>query len=198
MRARLPAAALVAILLPAVGSGADWTLARSAHFEIYSQEGEGEARTALQWFEQLRATVRQETGLDVGGHNAVRVIGFRSESEYASYRMTPLADAYFVGGGERDYIVMPGLGEDRFPMAAHEYAHLIQHAAATHLPPWLSEGMADVFSTVRMDKHGSRIGGEVPGRLATLRHNAWMPLAQLLALPANSPLRRDRVASELF
>jgi tetratricopeptide (TPR) repeat protein len=198
MPTSLKAVFLAALLLPAMAAGADWAVARTGRFEVYAQDGEAPARAALLWFEQLRATVRQETGLDVSGRGAVRVIGFHSETEYSRYRMTPTADAYCVGTGERDTIVMPSLGDGSFPMAAHEFAHLIQHAAASRLPPWMSEGLADVFSTVRIDKRGSRIGGEVPGRLDTLRRNAWMPLAQLMALPANSPLRDRRAASELF
>jgi tetratricopeptide (TPR) repeat protein len=173
-------------------------VARDGQFEIYSQAGEVQARAALQWFEQLRATVRQEAGLDFTGRNPVRVIGFGSESEYAPYRMAPMADAYYVGTGDRDYIVMPSLATRSFPTAAHEYAHLIQHAAGSHLPPWLNEGLADLLSTVRIDQRGTWIGGEVNARTNILRHRAWMPLAQLMTLPANSPLRDERNPSQLF
>jgi tetratricopeptide (TPR) repeat protein len=189
---------LAALLLPALGVAADWTLARNTHVEVYSQDGEAAARSALHWIEQLRATVRQETGLEVAGRTPVRVIGFHSETEYARYRMTPTADAYFVAAGDRNYIVMPSLGEEALPLVAHEYAHLIQHAASRRFPPWLSEGLADLFSTLRIDRRGSRIGGALPGRLAVLHHTHWMPLEQLMTLPANSPLRDQRATSALF
>ncbi len=195
----MPAPRLLAVLLlPAIGVAADWTVARNAHFEVYSQDGEAPARGALRWLEQLRATVRQETGVDVAGHTPVRVIGFHSETEYARYRMTPTADAYFMAAGDRNYIVMPSLGEETFPLAAHEYAHLIQHAASRRFPPWWSEGLADLFSTLRIDRRGSRIGGPLPGRLSVLRHTRWMPLEQLMSMPANSPLRGQRATSALF
>ena len=189
---------LAVLLLPVLGVAADWTVARNAHFEIYSQDGEAPARAALRWFEQLRATVRQETGLAGAGPTPVRVIGFHSETEYARYRMTPTADAYFVAAGDRNYIVMPSLAEEAFPTAAHEYAHLIQHAAARRFPPWLSEGLADLFSTLRIDRRGSRIGGPLPGRLSVLRHTRWMPLEELMSMPADSPLRGQRATSALF
>jgi tetratricopeptide (TPR) repeat protein len=181
-----------------VCAGADWVVARDGRFEVYSQEGEATARMALRWFEELRATVMQETGLDTSGRNAVRVIGFRSESDYARYRPSPAADAYYVATEDRDYIVMAALGEGSFTVASHEYAHLVQHAAASHLPAWLSEGLADVFATLRIDKRGSRIGGESPTRLNVLRHSRWMALRQLLAVTEHSAVREDRAASELF
>ncbi len=189
---------LAALLLPALGLAADWSVARDSHFEVYSQEGETQARSALGWFRQLRAIVQQETGLDIAAPVPVRVIGFRTDSDYARYRITPLADAYFVASGDRSYIVMPSLADDAFPTAAHEYAHLVQHVAATRYPPWLSEGLADLFSTLRIDRRGARIGGELSGRLATLRHLKWMPLDELMALPADSPLRALRAYSEIF
>ena len=183
---------------PAIGSGTDWAVARDGQFEIYSQAGEAPARAVLQWFELLRSLVRRETGLDLTGGNPVRVIGFSSGRAYEPYRMAATADAYYVGAGDRDYIVMPSLGNGSFPTAAHEYAHLIQHAAGSHLPPWLREGLADMLSTVQVDRHGTRIGGDVARRTNILRHRAWMPLAQLTALPASSPLREDRSVSQLF
>jgi tetratricopeptide (TPR) repeat protein len=186
----------VALLLLPAAAASDWTVARNGRFEIYSQEGEASARSALEWFEQLRAAVRQETGVDVSGRNPVRVIGFASDAEYSRYRPGPAADAYIVRAGDRDIIVMPSLGEGSFPTAAHEYAHVIQHSMERHLPPWLSEGLADLFSTLRIDKRGGHVGGEVPGRLNVLRRGAWIPLDRLMAMP--EPVHGDRGSAEMF
>jgi hypothetical protein len=40
-----------------------WHLTRSEHFELYSQGDDSAARSALLWFEQLRAFYLQKTGL---------------------------------------------------------------------------------------------------------------------------------------
>ncbi len=189
---------LLTALMPALGSGADWVVARDGQFEVYSQSGEAPARAVLRWFEQLRALVLQETGLDLGGRSPVRVIGFSSEREYEPYRMSATADAYYVGAGDRDYIVMPSLGRGSFPTAAHEYGHLVQHEAGAHLPPWLREGLSDLLSTVHIDQQGTRVGGDVPARTNVLRHRAWMPLEQLMGMPKDSPLRENRNVSQLF
>jgi hypothetical protein len=198
MRDAIGAAFLFVALLPAMGSGADWTIARDGQFEVYSQAGEAPARAALQWFEQLHALVLQETGLDLRGRGPVRIVGFSSEREYEPYRMSNTSDAYYLGAGDRDYIVMPSLGRGSFPTAAHEYAHLIQHAAGSNLPPWLREGLAEMLSTVHIDPQGCRIGGDVAARVNVLRHRAWMPMEQLLTMPASSPLRENRSVSQLF
>lgn len=178
-------------------SSSGWTLVQSKHFDIYSQAGEVSARSALMWFEQLRA-IFQQAGLDLDGRPAVRVIGFRSTKEYDRYRLRPTSDAYYVGTESRDYIVMPTLEPDRFGIAAHEYAHLILHVAGEHLPPWLAEGLAEFFSTIRIGATGCQIGSDLPIHSQTLRSRSWIPLKELLALPEDSPLRERREDAELF
>jgi tetratricopeptide (TPR) repeat protein len=194
---------LVAYLPLARGaSNKQWTLVRSPHFEVYSQAGERDGRSALLWLEQLRAffvrTSAAQAGPDLESHGPVRVIGFQSAKEYAAFRLQAAADAYFVGGEAIDYIVMPRLGPEEFGVAAHEYAHLVLHSLRLRLGPWLAEGVAEFFSTVRISENGGLIGGDLPMRTRTLRQRPWIPLAQLLALPANSPIRADRNTADVF
>ena len=185
MRA-LAVAAVAAGLSPAAlpqtagpASAAGWKLARSAHFEVYSQAGDQPARAALAWFEQLRAFLVRHTGLLLEGRRPVRVVGFRSPREYEPYRIRPFSTAHYAGTESRDYIVLPALSPDRFGTAAHEYAHSVLHAGGFLLPRWLAEGLAEYFSTVRISGRGSTIGGDLPERSRVLRTGQWIPLARL-------------------
>lgn len=157
----------------------DWTVAASAHFRVYSQTGEGHARSALQWFEQLRAFF-QRTGFALDGRPPVRVIGFRSQRDYDQYRLRPAADAYYVGTESSDCIVMPSLRAEQAGIAAHEYAHLVLHANSLELPAWLGEGLAEYFSTLQIGERNTKLGGDLPMRSQILQRSAWMPLSQLL------------------
>ena len=175
-----------------------WSLARSNHFEVYSEASPEAARAALAWFEQLRAFFLAQTGLKLDQRAPVRVIGFRSEAEYQQYRLRSTSDAYYVGTGAHDYIVLATLNTSASGFAAHEYAHLILHACELKLPPWLEEGLSEFFSTVRFGEHSSNLGGDLPARSQSLRRDPWIPLSQLLALPADSPLREDRQFAAMF
>jgi tetratricopeptide (TPR) repeat protein len=177
---------------------ADWTLARSAHFEVYAQAAPEDTRSVVLWFEQLHAFFLRQTGLPLDSRPPLRIIVFGSAAEYEPYRIGPTADAYYVATESRDYIVMPHRGPGDFQVAAHEYWHFVEHAGTLQLPPWLNEGLAEFFSTVRLDGSASLAGSEPPGRSRILRSRTWMPLAELLALPADSPRRDDREASDLF
>jgi len=185
------AAALVAACAPA----ADWDRARSAHFDVYSQAGPQTARPLLIWFEQLRAFFEQQTGFKLGGWPPLRVIAFRSTADYEPYRLRPTADAYYVGTESRNYIVMPNSTDLR--VAAHEYWHFVEHAGALQLPPWLNEGLADLFASVRLGERGAP-PAQIESYYRTLRTQEAIPLAALFATTAESPLRAERRSSDLF
>ena len=175
-----------------------WTLARSAHFEVYSQEGPAAARSAIVWLEQLRSFLAAQTGWKPDPARTVRVVGFRSAREYQPYRLRTASDAYYAASESRAYIVMATLGAANFGPLAHEYAHAVLDSAGLRLPPWLSEGLAELMSTARIGARGSTLGGDLPGRSLELRNRRWMALPQLLELPAESPLRSDRDGASLF
>ena len=80
----------------------------------------------------------------------VYVVVFGSEKEYAPYRFNEFATAYYFGGADRDYIVMGRTGEQAAQIAVHEYVHLVARHAGLKFPPWLNEGIAELYSTIRM------------------------------------------------
>jgi tetratricopeptide (TPR) repeat protein len=198
------AALLLTICLPVAGGApnSQWTLVRSSHFEVYSQSSERDGKRALLWLEQLRAFFVglgvAQSGRDLESHGPIRVIGFRSPSEYAAFRLRPAADAYFIGGETTDYIVMPQLSSAEFGLAAHEYGHLVLRSFGLQLPPWLAEGIAEFFSTVRIGEQGCSIGGDLPMRALALRRGPWIPLERLLGATKDSALFADRNDMSVF
>ncbi len=185
-------------VLSAASPALAWSVARSEHFEIYAQAGPREALAAHQWFAQLRAFFAAQTGAPVSGRPRLRVIGFASTQEFAPYRLRPASDAYYIGADNRDYIVLPGLTPREFRMAAHEYAHLTLHAAGARLPAWLSEGLAEFYSTLEFSANTGTLGGEIAAHTQTLRRRPWLPVESLLAAPREMPGRLNRDEAALF
>ncbi len=175
-----------------------WSVARQGNLEVYSQRGAQDASAILVWLEQLRSLVKDRLGFDLPNDRPVSVFGFQSKSEYEPYRLRATSDAYYVATDSHDYIVLPFLGTRSLATAAHEYAHLVSHAAGGHLPPWLGEGLADVFSTVRFTRSGPQLGGEPFERMVVLRNRRWLPLQTLLSLPSDSALRNTRAGTDIF
>lgn len=173
-------------------------MARSEHFEVYSQTGEQRARAILNWYEQLRAFFAAMGGPKAARSATVRVIVFASEQEYGPYRLRSTADAYYVGGESQDSIVMGTGDPSKFGLAAHEYAHLVLRDSEPRLPPWLKEGMAEFFATLRIREHATGLGGVLPGRLQTLRRRTWMPIAELMAISEEAQEHQQRSEADLF
>ncbi|HWF47476.1 MAG TPA: hypothetical protein VG168_10760 [Bryobacteraceae bacterium] len=165
---------------------ASWTVGHSPHFTIYSEGGNDDARTALLWFENLRAFFLTHTDFKIDDSRQVFVIAFRSTQDYAPYRLRENVDAFYVGEDERDYIVLPALSPNNYGLAAHEYAHLAFHSAGLHLPFWFGEGLAEYLSTVHVGERKSGIGGDLPARSQILARKTWIPLPALLAKPVGS------------
>lgn len=163
-----------------------WRLARTPHFEVYSDAGLDSTLSLLEDFERLRAFFERETGLITPQSRAVRVVCFASRQEYKSFSLRPAADAYFLGTEDREYIVMPAGSANRRSVAAHEYVHALMRASGSGYPEWLREGVAEVFSSVSITEHESTVGGDVRARLELLRRTQWLPLAELAAPGAHN------------
>ncbi len=175
-----------------------WRLTRSDHFEIYTQTNDQRARAILIWFEQLRTFFEQQGGSNIMSSPPVRIIVFASEREYQPYRLRSTADAYYAGTGSQNYIVMGSDDPIKFGLAAHEYAHLVLRNSGLQLPPWLKEGLAEFFATLRITGQATELGGPLPGRLRTLEGRTWMPVADLMSLSEESQRRQERSTADLF
>lgn len=190
---------LVAIGAPLCATAAPaWRLTSNNHFQLYSETSDERARTILGWFEQLHAFFDQEGGGGKSISAPVKVMVFSSEAAYQPYRLRTAADAYYVGSKGQDYIVMSGGDPDTFALAAHEYAHLALRDWGLRLPPWLKEGLAEYFATLRIGDHTVEIGGPRLGRMQTLRRRTWMPLADLTAVSDEDQARLERDRTDLF
>lgn len=176
-------------------AGTGWTLARTAHFEVYAHSG-GDARHMAAWFERLRVFFEQQTGVNVDSRVPLRILAFSSVEEYAPFRRSPTADAYYAVNDDGDFIVLPDPNEDQ--LAAHEYWHFVSHTANLHLPLWLNEGLAEFFSTVQWDARGGRVGAAPPRHISLLRHSFWIGLPVLLSMAGDATALQERGNAEMF
>jgi len=192
--AALAVFSLSAPILVSAAPASPWRLTRSEHFEIYAQTTDQRARAILTWFEQLRSFFQQQNAGETGP--PVRVILFATEEEYQPYRLRTTADAYFVGSRNQDYIVMGTDDPVKFGLAAHEYAHLALRDSDRHLPPWMKEGLAEFFATLRITEHATQLGGALPGRVRTLQRRTWMLVTDLMSFSAQSS--EERSTMDLF
>lgn len=165
---------------------------RSENFEVYSSAGEGNTRETLRIFERVRSFFLQATKRSEGKEAPVYIVGFNSDKEYAPYRINEFAAAYYHPGADRDYIVMGRVGNETFPVAVHEYVHLVVRHAGLNFPPWLNEGLAELYSTLKPRGNQIMMGDLIPARRYALLTEKWVPLATILEADRDSPYYNEK------
>jgi tetratricopeptide (TPR) repeat protein len=187
-------AACIYGLLTAAASAAEprWIRIQSPNFELYSTASEKTARETLEQFEQVRAFFLNTLPTKDQKPLPVRIVAFNSLKEYEPYRANEFATAYYHPGSERDTIVMSHGGSENFPTAIHEYVHLVMQHAGVNAPPWLNEGLAEFYSTLRQLGSKVVVGEVIPGRLAELQTTKWVPLSVILAADGSSPYYNEK------
>jgi tetratricopeptide (TPR) repeat protein len=192
MRKILSFAGLMTVLSSAQGADPKWIRMPSGDFEIYSSAGEGDTRRVLQYFERVHSFFDQGTGGPSQKREPVRVIVFGSAKEYEQYRLNAIAIAYYTHIAERDYIVLGSVNDNAFPIAVHEYVHLVAQNVGLKLPPWLSEGMAEVYSTLRTTGEKVIVGTPILARMQALSREKWVPLSIILAADHDSAYYNEK------
>jgi len=178
---------------------APWVRVATANFELYTTAGEDAGRGLILRLERLRAVMqpilgwrgesRDEWRGDVRDERErpVCVIAFGSRDEFQPYAPIGRSVGFFLPGARRDFMVLGGASAES-RAAAHEYAHLVMARSGFRLPPWLNEGLAELYSNLEEGRSEPRmaIGRFIPGRVLSLRRGAWIGLARLISAEANS------------
>src|ERR1043166_7301618 len=169
-----------------------WLRMKSANFELFTTAGEPSGRDLIRHFEQVRSFFAQAFKIQGSAAHPAVVIAFRSEKEYEPYRPNQVAAAFFQGGPAHDFIVMQSASSENYPVAVHEYTHLLVRESNLRVPLWLNEGLAELYSN--LEPQGSKIivGKVIRGRAQPLMTEKWIPLRALLAVGHDSPLYNEK------
>ncbi|HME09100.1 MAG TPA: tetratricopeptide repeat protein, partial [Bryobacteraceae bacterium] len=198
MRLTLRLLLFLVSFVPELAGEEHWIRLTTPHFELYSTASEKKAREALLFFEQVRSFFLETSGSKKAPEFPVRIIAFNSEKQYAPYRARSTAFAYYTSSRMRDYIVMQDASGEHYPVALHEYTHLVLRHTGLKLPPWINEGWAEVYSSLKPTGKQVAIGAILPGHIQQLRNNRWIPLSTLTRVDQNSPLYNERDRVGLF
>src|SRR3984957_1132130 len=182
----------LAFIAFSLAADARWIRLRSAHFEMYTTASERSARETLKYFEQVRSFFQQGMGSIPGKALPVRIVAFNSKKEYEPYRLNNFATAFYHPTPTSDDIVLSETGYDVFPVAVHEYVHLVTKHMGMNLPAWLSEGMAELYSTLKPMGDKVLVGTLIAGRYQALLNEKWVPLKLIVNADHNSPYYNEK------
>ena len=205
-----------AVLLAAVpwlGAAAQpqeqWLRLDSPNFVVIGEVGARELSDVAAQFERFRETLRRVLGEGVTSTAVpTLVIVFPSNTAFAPFMpvfqgRTLEVGGRFLGAQDINYIAIVNDGQPgRLRALLHEYAHLLMSNMSRNVPTWLSEGMAEYYSTfeLRSGGHEAVLGGPIDSHLAlltdTLNRSELLTLEELLSVDHHSPLynENDRVS----
>jgi tetratricopeptide (TPR) repeat protein len=185
---------LAALALPAAAKN-KWLYARTEHFEVLSNAKAVEARLLVARLERFRASFLAIMPGTPFREPRTTVVIFDSDRDFLPYKPLykgkPQEDIAGVFQGNPDEVVIALSAQrdidETIPVVYHEYIHLLMHARGFRLPPWLNEGLAELYETMEFEGNVVKIGRDSPYHVGLLSRSRLMPLAQLFAVSQISP-----------
>jgi len=208
---------------------ARWLEIRADHLVVVGDVGERKAGDLIGALGRLQLLFASRGGRVDPGKDVV-VFAMRNEEsvrQLLGKRAEGGRNGVYVSGPSRDVLAF-AIDLDRrtpFRVALHEYAHLLNRLNHPRLPPWLDEGLAELYSTLRADGDTVYWGRLAPIRVNRLRatrvdpsvivDSSWMyylgrpglpshgrlaplPLEELLASTRRSDSYRRPEQAEMF
>lgn len=229
--------ALLAWILCSVAPAAEpspWIEVDSAHFTVITDAGEKKGREVALRFEQMRTVFGVLLGKErLNQSIPLTILAFRNDKSY--YQVAPLTHVpaitpgqvdlqpidvpgFFLPGDDQDFIVLNLFEEESWRAVAHDFAEML---LGYNYPPaqgWFDEGLAEYFSTIRVDNKQVELGGDPELRLSLtedllgnqhetrppksltelLGAQVWLPLPDLFALKHDPSTRNQSTHHTLY
>jgi tetratricopeptide (TPR) repeat protein len=155
-------------LCPTSTSAAEppWLEVHSAHFTVITDAGDKKGREIALRFEQMRsvfANLLTKERL----HQSVplTILAFKNDKSY--YQVAPLhqgqpidVPGFFLPGEDQDFIVLNVFEEESWRAVAHEFAVMLLNYNYPPAQGWFDEGLAEYFSSIRLDNKQVELGGD--------------------------------------
>jgi hypothetical protein len=169
---RIPALMIAGIgvfllaLNAARGAEPAWLEIHSAHFTVITDAGEKRGREVALRFEQMRAVfanllAKQRLNQPV----PLTILAFKNDKPY--YQLAPLhqgeptsAPAFFLPGEDQDFVALNLSEPEPWRAVAHDFAHMLLNYNYPPAQGWFDEGLAEYFTSIRVDNKQVEIGGD--------------------------------------
>jgi Flp pilus assembly protein TadD len=183
-----------------------WFEARTAHFRTFSCGGTQQVAKLTARLEQFHSAYDTLAGTQAVASPPIKVLALPDHETFQQfvplYNGQPMnLSGFFHRGSDENLIVLSLAdgGAGALDTIFHEYAHLLLRRNQQIWPLWLSEGMADIYSTFEVaGDHAVRIGKPQSLYLRLLADQTLMPLSALFAVQHDSPDYNDRERQGMF
>ncbi|HYV04981.1 MAG TPA: hypothetical protein VFB82_10360, partial [Blastocatellia bacterium] len=180
MKRRLSPLLIASALLFLAASSAPakdkWLNLRTKNFNIVGNADESDTRELALKLEQFRLIISKLTNTSSVAPVPITVVVFRNDGAFKPFK--PLYNGkpanlsgFFQQSEDENLIALDLNANEEYPMSLifHEYTHLLTAYASSPLPLWLSEGLAEFYSTFDVKKNEVTIGKPLSRHVWLLR-----------------------------
>jgi hypothetical protein len=143
-----------------------WLEVHSTHFTVITDAGEKRGKEVALRFEQMRAVFALLLMKNrLNEPRPLTILAFKNDKNY--YQSAPLKQGqpigvlgFFVPGEDQNFIVLNLFEMEPWRAVAHDFAHLLMNYNYPPVEGWFDEGLAEYFSSLRVDNQQVEIGGD--------------------------------------
>ena len=192
---------LVAPLSAFAAAKDNWTSVRSKNFHLVGNASEKDIRKVATRLEQFRDIMSRLLKAKLNSSVPINVVVFKNREAYKPFA-PPNTGGYFQPGPDVNYIALDAelQGEDPFDTIFHEYVHFIVKNNFQNIPLWFNEGLAEFYSTFKVEKDDTKItiGKPITRHVFNLREEKMIPLQVLFTVDHKSPYYNERDKKGVF
>jgi hypothetical protein len=152
--------------IPSAKESNPWVEANSTHFVVITDAGGKKGQEVALRFEQMRAVFAGIFNKDrLSQPVPLTIVAFKNDDSY--YRLAPLRNGqpidvpgFFLPGKDQDFIVLNLTEEEPWRAVAYDFASMLLSYNYPPAQAWFDEGLAEYFSSIRVDDKQVQIGGD--------------------------------------
>ncbi len=150
-----------------------WLEIHSTHFTVITDAGEKKGREVALRFEQMRAVFADLLTRDRLHESCpLTILAFKNDRSY--YQLAPLRQGqpidvpgFLLSGEDQDFIALNLFEDEPWRAVAHDFAIRLLNFNYPPAQGWFDEGLAEYFSSIRLDNKQVEIGGDPELRPST-------------------------------
>ncbi len=204
LRRRLILTFLILGVFPLTGTAKErWIRLDSPNFETVSNASEKKSRTLIRELEQFRHIFSELFHL-TNDRVPVTVFIFRNDKSFTPFK--PVYEGkpasvvgFFQGGRDRNVIALNATAnENPLHVIFHEYVHLLTSDPPYPWPVWLTEGLAEFYSTFQIKGRQLTLGAPLPRHAELLRRSTMYSVEHLFSVGHDSPEYNEKRKRGVF
>ena len=141
-----------------------WLQVNSTHFTVITDAGDKKGREVAFRFEQMRSVFASLLGKDrLNQSIPLTILALKDDKMY--YQVAPVRNGqpidvpgFFVEGEDQNFIVLNVFEEEPWRAVAHDFALMLLGFNYPPVQPWFDEGLAEYFSSIRLNDRQIEIG----------------------------------------